>query len=94
VASRKEPAGMAACECARIGYMLILCQEHAPIPYVLTPLGHRDARAHGENMKQWDAIKDSLVVSEKNRQHLHRAALNAGREIEGRVRRAAARQSA
>jgi hypothetical protein len=76
-----------ACECTRIGYALFLCQVHAPIPYTLTDRGHRDARRHGENMKQWDAIKDSVVESEKARQLLLRGAIHAGRTIEARERR-------
>jgi len=54
--TRKEPAGLAGCACGRIGYMLILCQEHAPIPYVLTTKGAREAR----KMRQWDAIFETL----------------------------------
>lgn len=56
------PKGMAPtvlreCLCARIGYALLLCEEHAPIPFQLTDRGRRDAR----RMKQWDAIFDTLV---------------------------------
>lgn len=76
-----------ACECTRIGYALFLCQIHAPIPYTLTEKGHRDARRHGENMKQWDAIKDGLVLSEQARRAGLREARAAGRRIEARVRR-------
>ena len=78
----------AACECTRFASgALFLCQLHAPIPYTLTVRGHREARAHGEKMKQWDAIKDSLVASEKARSVLLRAAHREGRKIERRVRR-------
>lgn len=48
--------GLADCECGRVGYMLILCQEHAPIPYTLTVCGAREAR----KMRQWDAIFETL----------------------------------
>jgi hypothetical protein len=62
-----KPAGLADCECGRVGYMLILCQEHAPIPYVLTDRGRRDVR----KMRQWDAIFATL---EERRRSSPRAA--------------------
>lgn len=56
--TKKEPRGMAPCGCGRIGdgYALVLCQEHAPIPYELTDRGRRDAK----KLRQWDAIAATL----------------------------------
>ena len=55
---QKEPRGMAPCGCGRVGdgYALVLCQEHAPIPYALTDRGRRDIR----HLRQWDAIEGML----------------------------------
>ena len=71
------------CTCVRVGYALYLCQAHAPIPYELTDRGRRDVR----HMRQWDAIKDGLVESNRARAALTRAANRAGRSIEARVKR-------
>lgn len=83
MAEKKLSAAFANCTCARIGYALFLCQEHAPIPYVLTDRGKREVR----HMRQWDAIKDGLVESVAARRVLNRQALGAGRRIEARERR-------
>jgi hypothetical protein len=34
----------------------MLCGDHAPIPYTLTPLGHKEAR----EMLLWSAIHETL----------------------------------
>jgi hypothetical protein len=57
-----KPNGLADCECGRVGYMLILCQIHAPIPYTLTPRGEREAR----KMSQWDVIFGPLEERRAN----------------------------
>lgn len=51
------------CGCGRIGYSLVLCQEHAPIPYELTPRGRRDVR----HMRQWDAVFETLEQRQAER---------------------------
>ena len=54
--TKPEPRGMAECTCARIGYALFLCQEHAPIPYTVTVKGRREV----DHLKQWDVIAPLL----------------------------------
>ncbi len=75
---------MAACTCARIGYAIFLCQEHAPIPYEITQRGRR---AVG-NMKQWDAIEPTLIQVVGEQRAIINAARRAGRRIEARTARA------
>lgn len=55
------PTQLAECGCGRIGYAMVLCQEHAPIPYELTPRGRRDVR----HMRQWDAIFGTLLARQE-----------------------------
>ena len=83
--ARKPSPGMGSCACGRVGdsYALVLCQEHAPIPYEVTERGRREAGL----MKQWDAIHPSLVESLKAREALNKAARADGRRIEARVNR-------
>jgi hypothetical protein len=73
------------CFCGRVGddYTLLLCKVDAPIPYVLTPRGKRDA-AH---IKQWDVLQPVLEAGRKAAQTRRRAALAEGRKIERRVKR-------
>jgi hypothetical protein len=75
------------CFCGRVGddYTLLLCKVDAPIPYVLTPRGRRDAA----NIKQWDVIGPLLEAGRKRAQAERRAALAEGRKIERRVKRVA-----
>jgi len=89
MATKCEAPRLGGCLCARIGYMLILCEEHAPIPYELTPRGHREVG----RMRQWDAIKDSVTESAKARAAITRAAMLDGRKVEARVRRQSKQES-
>lgn len=51
------------CMCGRIGdtYALLLCPIDAPIPFVLTPRGVREAR----KLRQWDVLFEPLEQRRK-----------------------------
>ena len=86
--ARKAPSpGRGDCACGRVGdtYALVLCQDHAPIPYELTDKGRREA----QRMTQWDAVKGSLVEATAAREAINKAARADGRKIAARVRREA-----
>jgi hypothetical protein len=75
------------CACHRDGYMMVICQEHAPIPFELTDRGRRDIR----HMKQWDAIEPLLRESMSAQAKSHRQALTAGRRLIAASKRASKR---
>lgn len=83
---KKLPPSLLECGCGRNGYVLVLCAEHAPIPYELTDRGKREV----SRMRQWDAIKDTVVASTAARRALDAADRRAGRKIEARARRSEA----
>jgi hypothetical protein len=74
------------CACVRAGYALLLCQNHAPIPFELTDRGRRAAH----HMTKWDAIEGVVESGNRERARRNREALAAGRRIEARVRKTSA----
>lgn len=66
------PQSLLTCGCGRNGYALVLCPEHAPIPYVVTDRGRREVR----RMRQWDAVFETLEATRESNPR-RKAALRA-----------------